>query len=122
MVATPTKVPSGKVATTTKVETSTVDTKVVTTTLAMAVEIFSRKRAASTRLVATPRATISSMVDSSSNRSALITTILPTTLAEAGWAPTKISMTQKLRVGFPTKISLTSAASRAQTPNSSKSK
>lgn len=82
MVATLTKVASGKVATTiTKVETSTVDTK-VDITLVMAVEIFSRKRAAFTRPVATPKATISSTEDSS--RSALTTTILLATLVLAG--------------------------------------
>ena len=82
MVATLTKVASGKVATTiTKVETSTVDTK-VDITLVMAVEIFSRKKAASTRPVATPKATISSTEDSS--RSALTTTILLATLVLAG--------------------------------------
>ena len=119
MVATPTKVPSGKVATTTKVETSTVDTK-VGITMAMAGEIFSRKRAASTRAAGTPKATTSSTEDSS--RSVLITTTLLTTLVEAGWATTKISMIRKLKVVFSTKITLTSVANRGQTPNSSKSK
>ena len=92
MVATQTtKVSSGKVATT-KAATSTEDTK-VGITLAMAEEIFSRKRAASTRTVGTLKATISSMEVSS--RSALTTTTLPTTLVQVGWPATKILMSPK---------------------------
>ena len=62
-------------------------------TLATAEEIFSRKRAASTRAVATLKATISSMEVSS--RSALTTTTLPTTLVQVGWQATKILMSLK---------------------------